>query len=102
MMGWVWMKIVEGLAWLLVLASRGLARWVLLPFAFLAWVTVHCWAQQASLQQAFAWYDANFTLMLANGPLRFAFRASPRPRFVRLSRMREGQENEISWSDLLL
>lgn len=91
------MKVIEAAGQILFLVVRGLMLWGLIPFAFLAWLLVHSWAQRASLRQATCWYDANVTLLLAKGLLRPQFKRSGRVRFLGLSRMRGLPAHKIHW-----
>lgn len=80
-------KFVQGLGLFILLIVRGFALWVLIPFAFLAWLMVHSWAQRASLGQAISWYDGIFCLLLVKGPLRPLVRLEGEARFVGVSQM---------------
>lgn len=92
-------RLLENIAMLLLLSMRGLLLWVLIPFAFLAWLFVHCWAHRASLRHAVAWYDMNMSVLLINGPLRFMIPTANRPRVVGISRMGEGS-HRVHLTDL--
>ncbi|GAA1134866.1 hypothetical protein GCM10009651_18650 [Microbacterium natoriense] len=94
------MSFPEGLGWLLLHFFRGLALWVVIPSAFLAWLLVHSWAQKASLKQALAWYDANLIAALSNGPFRWLMRREARPSFVRMSGMSTISTQRIPWFDV--
>ena len=37
------MKFLNGIGWFLLLVVRGALLWVLVPFAFLAWLLIHWW-----------------------------------------------------------
>lgn len=93
--------ILEGtvdVGWLLFLAVRGIVLWVLIPFAFLAWLLVHSWAQKASLGQAICWYDQNLNLALVKDPLRLLIGNEVDARFLGISQMRALATYRIRWS----
>ncbi|WP_341939946.1 hypothetical protein [Microbacterium sp. LWH10-1.2] len=94
------MSFLKGLGWLLLFVFRGLALWVVIPVATLAWLRVHIWAQGATLRQAVAWYDANLIAALSNGPFRWLMRREARPSFVRMSGMSTISTQRIPWFDL--
>lgn len=80
---------IEGTGWFAILCARGLLLWIVLPFAFLAWMLVHIWVQHATLKQALAWYDGILFAVLTQGPFRLMVPAPRRVRFVGPSGMRE-------------
>ncbi|PKQ34181.1 MAG: hypothetical protein CVT61_12400 [Actinobacteria bacterium HGW-Actinobacteria-11] len=84
------MRVVAGIAMLLLLFVRGFVLWLLLPFSVVAWLLVHSWAQKARLRQAICWYDLNLFAFLMLVPLRPALRyvEGGKMRFVRISEMR--------------
>ncbi|MDF2561427.1 MAG: hypothetical protein K0R99_2873 [Microbacterium sp.] len=97
------MKIVAGIAGLLLLIVRGFVLWFLIPFSILAWLLVHSWAQKARLGQAICWYDWNFAAFLFLVPFRPALRYSTgeeKIRFLRMSEMREMPTYRISLTQL--
>lgn len=49
------MRIIAGIAMLLLLFVRGFVLWFLIPFSVVAWSLVHSWAQKARLGQAICW-----------------------------------------------
>lgn len=73
------MNTLSRTGWLLVLLVRGLALWILIPFASLAWLFLHSWIQKASPRQALCWYDTQLTLGLARGPFRLMIAPEHRP-----------------------
>lgn len=81
------MRFLEGAGAMLFLLVRGVVLWVLIPFAFLAWLLVHFWAQKASFRQALSWYHAYVFLALVKGPFRFLV-VSGRPSFRGVPKMR--------------
>ncbi|MBP5802984.1 hypothetical protein [Microbacterium maritypicum] len=80
------MNVLSQTGWFLVVLVRGLLLWVLIPFAFLAWLLVHSWAQRVSRRQALCWYDGHLTRGLANGPFRLMIAPEHR-HFGRIPRM---------------
>lgn len=46
---------------------RGLYLWVLIPAAFLAWISIHAWRQKSSFGECLGWYDWNIFVFLATG-----------------------------------
>ncbi|WEK61673.1 MAG: hypothetical protein P0Y60_02605 [Candidatus Microbacterium colombiense] len=90
------MRLLSGLGAILFLILRGCVLWLLIPFAFLAWLLFHSWAQRATLRQALCWYDACLTLGLVRGMLRpllrpsrsFSVRALPRMSALESHRIR--------------
>ena len=91
------MKFLEATGQLLFLVIRGLALWVLIPFAFLAWLLVHSWAQRASLRRAASWYDSNFTLLLAKALLTPQIKKLGNARFIGISQMRDLPAHNLHW-----
>ena len=91
------MSVKVGLGWVLFLVIRGIILWGLIPFASIAWLLVHCWAQKASLGQAICWYDQNFNLALVKGPLRPLIGQEVDARFTGLSGMRNLATYKIRW-----
>lgn len=96
------MKFLEMTGQLLFLVIRGILLWILIPFAFLAWVLMHSWAQRASLRQATCWYDANLSLLLAKGLLRPQIRTVGRVPFLGLSQMRGRPTHTLHWLSSVL
>lgn len=94
------MKLREGIAWLAVLIVRGLALWLLIPLAALAWLLLHVWVQKASLRQAVGWYDVNLIATLVSGPFQPLVSSERRPAFMGLSEMRTSTAQRIPWFDL--
>lgn len=93
------MKFFAGLLWFMVLLVRGVLLWLLIPFAVVAWLTVHWWAQRASVGQAVCWYDQLLWAFLILIPFRLLLLLEPRTRaarFVRPSEMRELKTYRIS------
>lgn len=77
----------SGLFFLLI---RGLVLWILVPFAIVAWIFVHWWAQRVSIGQAICWYDQNFLVILILVPFRYLMHRNPELRaakFIPLSGM---------------
>ena len=93
------MKFLNGVGWFLLLFVRGALLWVLVPFSFLAWVSIHWWWQKASLRQALSWYDSNMIAGLTNGPFRFLMRPGPRPRLTGMSKMALTEPHTITLLD---
>lgn len=91
------MKFLEATGQVLFLVTRGLALWLLIPFAFIAWLLVHSWAQRASLRQTACWYDSNFTLLLAKTFLRPQIANAGDARFIGVSRMRDFPTHKLHW-----
>ncbi len=86
------MTFIEGTIWLLLLLVRGLVLWLLVPFAVVAWVLVHWWAQRASIAQAICWHDQILVGFLVLVPFRMVMYFKPElstTRFLRLSEMRD-------------
>jgi hypothetical protein len=93
-------RFVFGVGWFALLVLRGLLLWALIPFAILAWLLVHRWAQKASFRQSLSWYDRNAVVVLVNGPFRFLAEPDQRPRLLRIVDMRSIEPHAISWLDL--
>jgi len=93
-------KFLTGVAWLAILFIRGVALWVLIPLAWLAWLVVHAWTNDASPTQVIAWYDLNFIVALAKGPFRVLIPAGSRPRFVGLTEFAASGRHRVSLNDL--
>jgi hypothetical protein len=91
---------VTGVGWFLILSVRGLLLWLVVPFAFLAWLLVHRRWQKASLRQTLSWYDANLVGILVNGPFRMLIRPDLRPELVTLSAMSKIAPHRISLIDV--
>ncbi|AXL13370.1 hypothetical protein DXT68_15455 [Microbacterium foliorum] len=83
--------------WGLFLVIRGVFLWVLIPFATIAWLLVHSWAQGASLGQAICWYDGTFNLVLVKGLLRPFIGKEVAAKFVGLSNMGAVVPYRIRW-----
>lgn len=94
------MRIANGIGWFVILVLRGLLLWILIPFAFLAWLLVHSWLQGASLRQSLSWYDRNLVTGIVNGPFRLLIKPEPRPQFVRVSDMATMKPHVVSWLDV--
>lgn len=90
------MSFLKGTGLLLLVLVRGCALWVMFPFAFLAWLLVHSWAQKASLRQVLCWYHAQLLLLLVNGPFRFLFASDERPRFRDVPKMSAVEPHKIN------
>ena len=93
-------KLLTGIAWLVILAIRGIALWVLIPLACLAWLVVHAWTNDASPRQVIAWYDANFVVALVRGPFRLLIPGQDRPRFVGLTEFAASSRHRVGVNDL--
>ncbi|MDQ4215252.1 hypothetical protein [Microbacterium capsulatum] len=90
------MKFLTVLSWFLILLVRGCLLWILIAFAWLAWISVHSWAQDASPSQTVTWYDRNVVSALANGPFRLLILPSERPQFIGLADMGKIKPNRIT------
>lgn len=97
------LKIIAGIAAVLLLIVRGFVLWFLIPLSTVAWLLVHSWAQKATLGQAICWYDWNFIALLLLAPFRPALRYSTgeeKMRFLRISEMRVMRTYKIALSQL--
>lgn len=94
------MKFLTAIVWLAILVIRGIALWLLIPLAFLAWLVVHAWLNDASPTQVIAWYDANFVVALVRGPFRLLIPAQNRPRFVGLTEFAASSPHRVGLNDL--
>ena len=93
-------KFLTGIAWLAILVIRGIALWLLIPLALLAWLVVHAWANDASPGRVIAWYDVNMIAALAIGPFRVLIPAAGRPRFVGLTEFATTSRHRVRLNDL--
>ncbi|WP_029258227.1 MULTISPECIES: hypothetical protein [unclassified Microbacterium] len=89
------MRFLKGIGMLLLILVRGCALWVMFPFAFVAWLLVHSWAQKASVRQALCWYHAHLLVLLLNGPFRPFFAADERPHFRDVPKMSAVEPHKI-------
>ncbi len=96
------MRVVAGIAMLLLLFVRGFVLWFLIPFSVVAWLLVHSWAQKARLRQAICWYDMNLFVLLMLVPFRPALRYATggKVRFGRISEMRVLETYRIGLTQL--
>ncbi|PRA78407.1 hypothetical protein CQ045_18555 [Microbacterium sp. MYb66] len=93
------MNFFTGLLWLVLLLVRGVLLWLFVPFAVLAWLTVHWWAQKASVAQAVCWYDQilwAFLILIPFRALRYIDPKAKTVRCLRLSEMRDLKAYKIS------
>jgi len=90
------MNALSRTGWYLVVLVRGLLLWVLIPFAVLAWLLVHSWAQKASRRQALCWYDTHLIVALVKGPFRLMIAPEHR-RFERIPRMAAMESRKTSF-----
>lgn len=95
------MRLGAGLLWFVLLLVRGVVLWALVPAAALLWLTVHWWAQRASIGQAICWWDQQLVAFLVLGPLRALLLLDPRlkaTRFLRLAEMSTLQTYRIGFT----
>jgi len=91
---------LEPLPALLMLFSRALLLWILIPLGFAAWVLGSPWflLKHVSLGQFLGWLDLNLCVALQRGPLR-PFIAKPRVKWIPGSKMHQ-TEHRIRMLDL--
>lgn len=93
------MRFFTGVCWFVLLVVRGVMLWLVIPFSVLSWLTVHRWAQRASIAQAVCWYDQNLLATLILIPFRVLRRLDSRLASTRLlsaSEMSELKTYKIS------
>lgn len=93
------MSLFAGLLWFVLLLVRGIVLWLLVPFAVLAWLLVHWWAQRAAVEQALCWYDQALWAFLILVPFRLLLYVDPRTktaRFPKISEMTQLKPYKIS------
>ncbi|MDR2322388.1 MAG: hypothetical protein LBE60_12160 [Microbacterium sp.] len=94
------MKFLTVVAWVVILVIRGIALWLLIPLALLAWLVVHAWVNDASPGRVIAWYDLNLIAALTNGPFRVLIPAVDRPRFIGLTEFATTSRHRVRLNDL--
>ena len=94
------MKFLTAIAWLAILVIRGIALWLLIPLAFLAWLVVFAWVNDASPAQVIAWWDVNFAAALVHGPFRLLIPVESRPRFIGLTKFAASSRHRVGLNDL--
>lgn len=93
------MRRITGMSAFLLFVVRSILLWLLIPFAFVAWLFLHSWAQKASVGEAICWYDQNFLAFLLLVPFRYLRIRRPELRatkYLRLSAMRGMKTYKIS------
>lgn len=94
------MKILTVIAWLAILVIRGIALWALIPLAFLAWLVVFAWVNDASPAKVIAWCDVNLIVALVRGPFRPFIPEQKRLRFIGLTEFAASSRHRVGLNDL--